>query len=495
MKCKNDSVVPRKKKNDLIRIIETYPALPLMLFVTVFFLSSSTLRAEPRQPGKHIPIGSSKKPELPSPGPMGSIFSAIAAKVVPAVVSVIPTKLEAHQQRVAALGSGVIISSEGLILSNYHVIRDAKEIEVLLSDHRNFPAAVVGLDSLTDVAVIRIKDSVSDLPAAYLGNSDSLLPGDWVMAIGNPFALTSTVTVGVVSAVNRQVESPNKYENFIQTDAAVNPGNSGGALVNIKGELIGINTMILSESGGFMGIGFAVPINMARHDIEDIITSGKVIRGWIGASIQDLSPVSREALGAPKENGALIPGVMKGQPADQAGVRAGDVIVSIDNKPVRDGNDLRNKVAEISPGTTVPASIIRQGKELKLSITVLEQTPQRIAEAETGRRPAPLPRVKATEVFGIETVTLTPNLRKKMALPAGAGGIAVASVNSSIMDERMLLKPDDVIERIKIDGGDFQEVAGVEQFKADAAKAKKGDPVLLLVARGGDTFFISFKVR
>jgi serine protease Do len=349
------------------------------------------------------------------------------------------------------------------------------------------------MDSLTDVAVIRIKDSVGDLPTAYLGNSDSLAPGDWVMAVGNPFALTSSVTVGVVSALNRQVESPDKYDNFIQTDAAVNPGNSGGALVNIKGEIIGINTLILSETGGFMGIGFAVPINTARHVAEAIIASGKVIRGWIGASLQELSPISGEALGVPADSGALISGVVKGYPADLAGIRAGDVIVSIDNKTVRDGVDLRNKVAEITPGKTVPASVIRQGKELNLSITIKENMQRQTLETETERPPAPAPRVKPPGAFGIKTFNLNANFRKKLAIPAGLSGIGVAAVSSVITDERILLKPFDVIERIKIDGADFRDIATVEQFKAEAARAKKGDPVMLLIRRGADTFFVAFK--
>jgi serine protease Do len=297
----------------------------------------------------------------------------------------------------------------------------------------------------------------------------------------------------VVSALNRQVESPNKYENYIQTDAAINPGNSGGALVNLQGELVGINTMIVTQTGGFMGIGFAVPINMARRDAEDLISKGKVIRGWIGASIQDLSQTASEALGLPSRNGALVADVIKGQPAAQAGIIPGDVIVSINDKQVLNANDLRNMVAEIKPGDTVPVTIIRQGKEQKLTIAIVERTNQRVASGQKSKPPTEEPSVKATETFGIDVANLTKEIHQELGIPANVNGVIVIAISPSVTDERIAIKPNDVIERIKIKGSDFQDVISVNQFKKMAQQTKKDEPVLLLVNRGNSTFIVSFK--
>ena len=512
-------------------------AAVLVSVMMAIFLSTCTgLHAESQTQQKPAIIGASKPPDIPNPGIMGSIFAIIAAKTVPTVVSVIPTKIdtvlyyrnpfyyffgdtsqenpfgapprhgnkggqpgvEKRSFKVQALGAGVIISADGLILSNYHVIEGANEIEVRLSDGRSFAATIVGSDSLADVAVIKIKEKVGNLPVAYFGNSDSLKPGDWTMAVGNPFALTSTVTVGVVSALNRQVESPTLYENFIQTDAAINPGNSGGALVNIKGELVGINTMIYTQTGGFMGIGFAVPINMARRDAEDIVKSGKVVRGWIGVSVQDITPTIQQALNLPNNNGALVSGVVKGQPAEAAGIHTGDVILSIDNQQVQNSNDLRNIVATIKPGQKIPVVIVRNGKKQTLTVTVVERTPARIAAGEKQQAPtkppppAP-PKAKPSETFDIEVADLTGALRQKYDIPADVAGIVVVGANQTASDERQGLEPGDVIEEIKVSGADFQKVTSTSQFKSMAAQVKKGSPVMLLVKRGPNTFFVSFK--
>jgi serine protease Do len=259
-------------------------------------------------------------------------------------------------------------------LTNFHVVSGADEIEVKLHDNRVFDATIVGSDSLSDVAVLKLTESVPDLPVAYLGNSDSIRPGDWVLAVGNPFSLSQTVTVGIVSAVGRSVTSTNRYENYIQTDAAINPGNSGGALVNIRGELIGINTMIFTQSGGFMGIGFAIPINMARRAMEDLVYLGRVIRGWFGVSIQQLSSAAREGLDIPPgEAGALVADVFEGQPAERAGMKRGDVIVAINGQPVRSTNELRNIVATLRPGRGVEVVVLRDGRRVTLRVKVGER--------------------------------------------------------------------------------------------------------------------------
>lgn len=245
--------------------------------------------------------------------PFKNSFVEIARKVIPSVVAVLPTKIEKREgfpfgflnfsgkktqgRRIESLGSGVIVSSAGYILTNYHVVAGASTIEIRLSDGRFFPGSITGIDSLSDVAVVKIEGKVPpDLDVIYLGNSDSIEVGDWVGAIGNPFNLASTVTSGIVSALGRRVDGQLTYQNFIQTDAAINPGNSGGALVNLEGALIGINTLILSETGGFMGIGFAIPVNLARKVMEDLIYEGQVIRGYIGISVQDITPTLSQGL-------------------------------------------------------------------------------------------------------------------------------------------------------------------------------------------------------
>jgi serine protease Do len=266
----------------------------------------------------------------------------------------------------------VIVSKDGYILTNYHVVAGADEIEVKTSDNRSFQAEIVGTDSLSDVAVIKIKEKAKNLPVAYLGDSDKLRPGDWAIAIGNPFSLASSVTMGIISALGRTTGgNANSYQNFIQTDAAINPGNSGGALVNIHGELIGINTMIYTQSGGYMGIGFAIPINMARRIMEDLIYEGKVSRGWLGVMIQDLDATTRDALKiSPETKGVLIGDVFKDQPADKAGFRRGDIVVSVDNKAVSNPNELKNAIANIRPGNKVPVEILRDGKKMTLHVTL-----------------------------------------------------------------------------------------------------------------------------
>lgn len=343
-----------------------------------------------------------------------SVFADIAEKVVPTVVSVIPTKIDTvifyknpfynffsdpfseatpfefffgfpdrrspgrraqpevrkQERRQQGIGSGVIVSEDGYILTNYHVVNGADEIEVKTNDGRQFKAEIVGCDSLADVAVIKIKEKVKGLVVAYLGDSDKLRPGDWTIAIGNPFSLTSSVTAGIVSALNRQVSGRDALQSFIQTDAAINPGNSGGALVNLDGELIGINTMIYTRSGGYMGIGFAIPINMAKRIMEDLICYGFVQRGWIGVSIQDIDPATREAMELGQIRGVLVSDVHKNQPAERAGVKRGDIITGIDGKNIIETNQLRIIIASLRPGMKVPLTVMRNGKQIEFKLSI-----------------------------------------------------------------------------------------------------------------------------
>ena len=271
---------------------------------------------------------------------------------------------------ISSLGSGVIVSPEGIILTNHHVINDADQIEVALSNGMKFKAKMIGSDPETDIAVLKI--DASNLPTPItLGKIDSVHVGDVVLAIGNPFGVGETVTSGIVSAMGRDHVGINTFENFIQTDAAINPGNSGGALIDTHGSLIGINTAIYSNNGGSMGIGFAIPINLAKQVMESIIKNGGVTRGWIGVEPQNLSPDLAKSIGLPQNTrGVIISGVLEGGPADRGGIRPGDVITSINMKSIVDVRDLLNQVAAMQPGQTVTLHIIRKSKEQDLKLQV-----------------------------------------------------------------------------------------------------------------------------
>ncbi len=280
-------------------------------------------------------------------------------------------------QRTTSLGSGVIISSNGYILTNNHVVEAADEIEVLLPDGKKLRARAVGNDPETDLAVLRV--NADNLPAIALGSSEALRVGDIVLAIGNPFGVGQTVTSGIVSALGRAGLGINTFENFIQTDAAINPGNSGGALIDTHGRLIGINTAIYSRSGGSMGIGFAIPVSTAKMVMDQLIKTGSVTRGWIGVEMQEITPAIAESFGLENTQGVIIAGVPRGGPADKAGVKPGDVLLEIEGKPVADPQGMLNLVAALAPGSSATMKIRRQGRDMSVKVIV-------------GRRPKPQPR-------------------------------------------------------------------------------------------------------
>lgn len=270
----------------------------------------------------------------------------------------------------SSLGSGVLVSPEGIILTNHHVINDADEIDVALSDGRKVKAKIIGSDPETDIAVLKIE--AKQLPSPItLGRIESVHIGDVVLAIGNPFGVGQTVTSGIVSAMGRDHVGINTFENFIQTDAAINPGNSGGALIDTRGNLIGINTAIYSNNGGSMGIGFAIPINLAKQIMESIISHGSVTRGWIGVEPQNLSKELVASMGvAPKTQGVLLSGVLEGGPADRAGAKPGDILTSVNGQPIKDVRELLSKVSEIKPGTQIAISALRKNKELEFNVQI-----------------------------------------------------------------------------------------------------------------------------
>ena len=281
-------------------------------------------------------------------------------------------------ERQSSLGSGVIVSAEGYILTNNHVVESADEIDVALADGRTAAAKVVGTDPETDLAVIKI--NLPNIPAIKLGKPDDTKVGDVVLAIGNPFGVGQTVTMGIISALGRNNLTDNAFQNFIQTDAAINPGNSGGALVDINGNLLGINTAIYSQSGGSVGIGFATPVSTVKAVMEQIISQGQVVRGWIGVEPQDITPELAESFGLKQKSGAIIAGVIRGGPADKAGMKPGDILVSIAGKPVRDTTEMLNLVAQLKPGNTAKITVVRNKQEPTLEVTVGKRPPSRREE-------------------------------------------------------------------------------------------------------------------
>jgi serine protease DegQ len=283
-------------------------------------------------------------------------------------------RFDPRPQQVSNLGSGVIVSANGYILTNHHVVDGADEIQVALSDSRTLPAKVVGSDPETDLAVLKI--NATKLPAITFAQPDSLRVGDWVLAVGNPFGVGQTVTLGIVSALGRSHLGINTFENFIQTDAAINPGNSGGALVDAAGNLVGVNSAIYSRTGGSQGIGFAIPVSLAKQVMEQIISEGSVTRGWVGIEVQDLTPELMDSFDLKTGEGALIAGVLKGGPADRAGVKPGDVLTAVNGKVVADSSSLLNLIAVLKPGETARLAIARKNLNLEFSVKVARRPPQ-----------------------------------------------------------------------------------------------------------------------
>ncbi len=351
----------------------------------------ATLKPEwlPGKPGSLVEA-QRQEPFAPSGSIKTTTYSDAVRKAVPSVVSIFTSKevkqprnpfmndplfrhffgdrSEDESQRAFSLGSGVIISSRGYILTNHHVVEAADEIEVALVDGKKIAAKVVGNDPETDLAVLKV--NAQDLPAITLGQAENLRVGDVVLAIGNPLGVGQTVTMGIVSALHRTGLAINTFENFIQTDAAINQGNSGGALIDSSGNLVGINTAILSQTGGSIGIGFAIPVSTAKQVMEQLIATGAVTRGWVGVELQELSTELAASFKLGTNDGVLIAGVQRGSPADRAGVKPGDIVVAVDGKQVRDPETLRNLIVAIPPGNQTALKLKRGQKELELPVKV-----------------------------------------------------------------------------------------------------------------------------
>jgi len=432
-----------------------------------------------------------------------SEFSSVVKHATPAVVSVMASKVvkvggmqnvpedplfrqffgqmfpwqfqAPSEQREHGLGSGVIVSSDGYILTNNHVVEDATDLRVSLSNLKEYVPKVVGVDPRSDLALLKV--DASNLPILQLGDSSRLEIGDLVFAIGNPFGVGQTVTMGIVSATGRGDLGIEDYEDFIQTDAAINPGNSGGALIDIDGNLVGINTAIVAGSGGNNGVGFAIPSNMAKYVNDQIRSSGQVVRGYLGAYIQNVTPEIAQALNLKASTGALISDIAIDGPAAGSGLQRGDVVIKVNGEQVSDSRRFRLKIAEMAPGTTIELTVLRNGQELtipvelgKLEDTDLE-TQGHHSETEGSLR-------------GLQLQELTPAIKQSLGLDPNIEGVVISGVSSASQAEEAGLRRGDVVQEVN-----RQSVATIEEF-TKAVRGVSGQPWLLLVNRGGNTLFV-----
>ena len=386
---------------------------------------------------------------------------------------------EPREHRGGGLGSGVIVSPDGYILTNNHVIDGARAVTITLPDKREFTGKIVGADPKTDLAVVKIDGQ--NLPTVSWGDATKLQVGEYVLAVGNPFGLNSTVTLGIVSALGRGRMGITQYEDFIQTDAAINPGNSGGALVNTKGELVGINTAIFSQTGGYQGVGFAVPTSMSKPIYESLVKNGKVVRGFLGVSIQDLSQDLAKSFGIKGAKGALVSDVKDESPAGQGGLKQGDIITTYQGSPVEDAVALQRHVTKTAVGTKVSVRVIRDGHEKDLTVTIGEQPDTtKVAKAETG---------ETDYAFaGVAVQDLDRDTAKELGVK-GKVGVVVTAVEPDSGAEKAGVMRGDVIREIN-----RQPVKSVKDFEKVSSGLKKGENVLILIDRRGNALFLSAKV-
>lgn len=372
-----------------------------------------------------------------------------------------------------SLGSGFIISADGYIFTNNHVVEKADKIKVKLSSGKEYGATVKGRDPRTDIALIKINPEGS-LPTARLGDSDRLRVGDWVLAIGNPFGLDHTVTVGIVSAKGRVIGA-GPYDNFIQTDASINPGNSGGPLINLAGEVVGINTAIVAHG---QGIGFAIPVNMAKDILNELKAKGKVTRGWLGVSVQDITDDIAKGLNIKDQTGALVTEVFEGDPADKAGIKQGDIIKEVDGKTVRDTHELLRVVAMVPVGKKVSVRVLRDGAAKDFQVTV--------AEREEGKELASARR-DTRENYGMTVQEVTPEIARRLGM-ARAEGVIVTQVKEGSPAEDAQIQPQDVILQIN-----KVKIYNLRDYQREITRKTAEDRVLLLIKRGKGTYYVAIR--
>lgn len=379
-----------------------------------------------------------------------------------------------RERREKSLGSGVIVNGDGYLLTNNHVVEDATDITVTLLDKREFKARIVGRDAHTDVAVLKI--DAKGLPSLPFGDSSQLQVGDLALAVGDPFGVGQTVTMGIVSAVGRGGLGIEDYEDFIQTDAAINPGNSGGALVNARGELVGINTAIISGGGGNQGVGFAIPANMARTVMDQLMKNGKVVRAQLGILLQDVTPEISKAFGLNERQGVLVGDVVPNSPAARSGIERGDIILQVDGQPVIDRNQLRLKISMMAPGSEVALKIFRGGSERDVTVRLSELTSKEESSDNSASSDSTL--------SGVQVDELTSDAARELQLPPATKGVVVTEVNPSSAAAEAGLRSGDVIQEVN-----RKPVSSVPAYES-AIHQKTDGQILLLVNRGGNTFFV-----
>ena len=380
------------------------------------------------------------------------------------------------ERKEKALGSGVIVSPEGYVLTNNHVVDGATEVKVMLSDRRELEARIVGTDPKTDVAVLKVDGS--NFSPITIGDSTKVEVGDVAIAIGNPFGVGQTVTRGIISAKGRDGLGIEDYEDFIQTDAPINPGNSGGALVNDRGELIGINTAIIShESGGNQGIGFAVPSNLARQVMDQILKNGKVVRAYLGILPQDVTPVMAKAFGEKQARGVVVGDVTPRSPAQESGIQRGDILLELNGNPITSANRLRMSVSMMTPGTSVKVKLLRNGNEREMTVKLAEM-PTETAKLNTNDNGG------SKALDGVQVTTLNPEIAEQLGVPANTTGVVVSGVDPSSKMADAGLRRGDIIQEVN-----HERVKSVSEFQ-NALKKSSDDP-LLLVNRNGRTLFIA----
>ena len=395
-----------------------------------------------------------------------------------AVIKIDATDLDGGR----SLGSGIIATQDGYIITNNHVVEKADEIKVTLIDRRTFKGRLVGADPKTDVAVIKI--DATDLPTLIWGDSDKLQVGEFVLAIGSPYGLSNTVTMGIISAVGRANVGIADYEDFIQTDAAINPGNSGGPLVNVKGEIIGMNTAIFSRTGGYQGIGFSVPSNMIRLVMDQLLQKGKVTRGWIGVTIQELTPELAQEFGLKKTKGALVSDVAKDGPAAKAGIMRGDVILEFNGKEVRDVSSLRNMVAQSKTGSEITMKILRAGREFTARVFIVE-LPREVAEVIPSQSPD---NSDLRALTGLTVMNLSREIIRQLGFSKDEKGVVIVKVEPGSPADDAEMKKGDVIKEIN-----KKSINNVEDYNRITANIRENDSVLLFINRSGKKFYVILK--
>jgi serine protease Do len=489
----------------------------IFVVIGVFVMTTTPELGHAAASGMHrVALSMHKVPfkidENPAPVDLSTLkngYSSVIDPALPAVVNVSSTKVVKQQNNVPgyfsidpwfrqffggngpdqmpnqpqtesehSLGSGVIVNPDGYILTNNHVVEGASDIEVFTQDKKKFRAKVVGTDPRTDVAVLKI--DAAQLPSLTLGDSSKLKVGDVVFAIGDPFSVGETTTMGIVSATGRGFGGAiEHYEDFIQTDAAINPGNSGGALLDLHGDLIGINTAILTGEGGGggnQGIGFAIPINMARNVMEQIVDHGKVVRGQLGVAVQGVDADMAKAFGLAQGGGALVAEVTPGSPAAKAGIERGDIILELNGQPVSQPDDLSVRISETAPGTTVQLKVARNGQTRDVSVTLGEMS----EKAET----APAQETGNVTLQGVQVQNLTPSVAQDLEIPVNTHGVAITSVDPSSAAAAAGLQSGDVIQEVN-----RKPVRNVSEYEQAVSEAH-GQSILLLVNRSGATHFI-----